>query len=75
MSLPGFTADVSLDRTKELYHATQSSNQHARGIYPAQILAIPSREIPVDFFTRFSELQCWRICLGSWGGYCRWICF
>ena len=75
MSLPGFTADVSLDGTKELYHATESSSQHARGIYPAQLLALPSREVSIDFFTRFPEPQCWRICLGSWGGYCRWICF
>jgi hypothetical protein len=75
MSLLGFTAEVSLDRTREFYQASRSSNQNERGIYPAQIQTIPFSKIPIDFSQPFPEPQCFEICLRSWGGDCRLICF
>jgi hypothetical protein len=75
MSVPGFTAEVSLDRTREFYQASRSSNQNERGIYPAQIQTIPFSKISIDFFQPFPEPQCVKICLRSWGGHCRLICF
>lgn len=74
MNLPGFTAEVSLDRTREFYQAIISSNQNAKEIYPAQIQSIPFSRIPIDCSQPFPETQCVKICLRSWGG-CRLICF
>jgi hypothetical protein len=75
MSLLGFTAEVSLYKTQELYQATENSNQNKQGIYPAQFLATPFPRSLIDFCLPFLEPQCVKICLVSWGGICRWICF
>ena len=45
MTLPGFTAEASSYRTRELYQASGSSDQKERGIYPAQFLATPFPKI------------------------------
>jgi hypothetical protein len=75
MSLPGFTAEVSLYKTQELYYATESISQNDQGVYPAKFLAAPFPGNFIDFSVPFLEPQCWRICLRSWGGDCRLICF
>jgi hypothetical protein len=75
MSLPGFTAEVSLYQTQQLYQATGNNNQNKQGVYPVQFLATPFPGNLIDFSQPFPEPQCVKICLRSWGGDCRWVCF
>jgi len=72
MSMPGYTAETSLYRARELYRAAKISDRYEGAVHLAQSAIF---RVPTDLMSAhmpFVEPQCWRICLQ---GYCRWICF
>jgi hypothetical protein len=85
INMPGFTADLSLNRRNDYYRAASSSTANQGGVFPAQlggILAPGGPDMPgipgfpdiptVPHFPPFCYYPCEPICLSRNG---RFLCF
>jgi hypothetical protein len=76
MRIPEFTAEVSLDPAGKVYRTANARHREGSGVNPSGLTAFAAIAIePGRFRWPISEPNCIRICLPSWGGHCRWICF
>lgn len=87
MNIPGFTADLSLNKINNHYKAVALSTITRAGILPAQFGEMPApdgpdfpggipglSDIPQVPLHKFCFYPCQRICFPLWGGG-RTICF
>lgn len=79
MNIPGFTAEASLTGTNTTYRRQESLHRVDHHAYPAQLAAnlLRNRDYLTSVYSGwlFMEPNCHKICLPSWGGHCRWICY
>jgi hypothetical protein len=76
MNMPGFTAEASLYKTSEHYHAGIESTHASGAVYPAQI-AVPYEPVTPEMI----RPPCWtrvcgrpvRIAPGEYYQICRWL--
>jgi hypothetical protein len=77
MTMPGFTAEASLQRGRLFSGAASSRQRPGRGVSPAQSVFTPYGAGWSGMGLRWPimEPDCVRLCPPGWGGHCRWICF
>ena len=76
MGVPGFTAEAALAPSREQYVAEGMPPDRVATVQPTQLSALPAIRLrPGLIEWPIAEPTCIKVCLPSWGGHCRWICF